>query len=65
MIRLDKVGPVGFWAMDSWLRHFIYHVQLSPWSFALAAVAALVIAWATVSWQSYLVARAKPAGALR
>ncbi len=57
--------PVGFWAMDNWLRHFIYHVQLSPWSFVLAAVGALVIAWATVSWQSYLVARAKPAGALR
>ncbi len=57
--------PVGFWAMDNWLRHFIYHVQLSPWSFVLAAVAALVIAWATVTWQSYIVARAKPAGALR
>ncbi len=57
--------PVGFWAMDNWLRHFIYHVQLSPWSFVLAAVTALVIAWATVTWQSYIVARARPAGALR
>ena len=57
--------PLAFWAMNEWLRHFIYHVQLSAWSFVMAAVAALVIAWVTVTWQSYLVARAKPAGALR
>jgi putative ABC transport system permease protein len=57
--------PLGFWAMNDWLHHFVYHVELSAWSFVLAAVAALVIAWATVSYQSYMVARAKPAGALR
>ncbi len=57
--------PIGFWAMNDWLHHFVYHVELSAWTFVLAAVAALVIAWATVTWQSYIVARAKPAGALR
>jgi putative ABC transport system permease protein len=57
--------PVAFWAMNEWLRHFVYHVELSVWSFVLAAVAALMIAWTTVTWQSYVVARAKPAGALR
>ena len=57
--------PIGFWAMDSWLRHFVYHVDLAAWTFVLAAVSALVIAWATVTWQSYVVARAQPAGALR
>ena len=57
--------PLGFWAMNEWLHHFVYHVELSVWSFVLAAVAALVIAWATVSYQSYIVARAKPATALR
>ena len=57
--------PFGFWAMDQWLRRFVYHVELSAWPFMLAAVAAVVIAWATVTWQSYIVARARPAGALR
>ena len=57
--------PLGFWAMNDWLHHFVYHVELSVWTFVLAGVAALVIAWATVTWQSYIVARAKPAGALR
>ena len=57
--------PVGFVAMDWWLHGFAYHVPLSVWTFVLAAVAAVVIAWLTVSYQSFMVARAKPAGALR
>jgi putative ABC transport system permease protein len=57
--------PLGYWAMQEWLRHFVYHVDLEAWSFVLAAACALVIAWATVTWQSYVVARAQPAGALR
>jgi putative ABC transport system permease protein len=57
--------PLAFLAMNWWLHGFAYHVGLSAWTFVLAAVAALVIAWATVAWQSFMVARAKPAGALR
>ena len=57
--------PVGFLAMDWWLKAFVYHVNLSAWTFAAAAVAAVAIAWLTVSWQSFTVARAKPASALR
>jgi putative ABC transport system permease protein len=58
-------APVGFLAMHDWLAQFAYRVPLSPWTFALAAVAAVAIAWLTVGWQSYVVARAKPAGALQ
>jgi putative ABC transport system permease protein len=57
--------PLGYFAMNWWLRGFVYHVSLSALTFVLAAVAGLVIAWCTVSWQSFTVARAKPAGALR
>ena len=57
--------PLGFFGLSWWLQGFAYHVALSAWSFVLAAAAAVVIAWLTVSWQSYAVARAKPAGALR
>ena len=57
--------PIGFLAMDWWLHGFAYHVPLSAWTFVLAAVAAVGIAWLTVSWQSFMVARAKPASALR
>ena len=57
--------PLDFLAMDQWLHGFVYHVELSAWTFLLAAAAALVIAWLTVSYQAFMVARAKPAGALR
>jgi putative ABC transport system permease protein len=57
--------PLGALAMNWWLRGFVYHASLSAWVFVLAAAAAVAIAWLTVSWQSFTVARAKPAGALR
>ena len=57
--------PLGLWAMSWWLRGFVYHAPLSAWTFVLAPVAAVAIAWLTVSWQSFAVARAKPVGALR
>ena len=57
--------PLGVLAMNWWLHGFVYHAPLSAWVFVLAAAAGVVIAWLTVSWQSYAVARAKPAGALR
>ena len=57
--------PVAYWAMDAWMRGFVYHVALSPWTFVLAAAAAVAIAWATVTYQSYMVARARPVQALR
>ena len=57
--------PVGVLAMGWWLKGFTYHVDLSAWTFVLAAAAGVLIAWLTVSWQSFAVARAKPVGALR
>jgi putative ABC transport system permease protein len=57
--------PLAFWAMDHWLKGFAYRVDLPPWLFVIAAGAAVLIAWATVSTHAWLVARAKPATALR
>ena len=57
--------PIGFLTMDWWLRGFAYHVTLPAWTFGLAAAAAVGIAWLTVSYQSFIVARARPSSALR
>ena len=57
--------PVSFLVLSGWLGGFAYHVDLAPWTFAVAAAAALVIAWATVFVHALRVARAKPVGALR
>ncbi len=57
--------PVTAYAMHRWLQGFAYHVDLAVWLFPAAAAIALVIAIATVSTHSILVARAKPIAALR
>jgi putative ABC transport system permease protein len=57
--------PAAAYLMTRWLAGFAYHVELPIWMFPVAALAALVIAIATVTMQSVLVARAKPVEALR
>jgi putative ABC transport system permease protein len=56
---------VAAYVMRRWLAGFAYHIDLPLWIFPVAAFAALVIALATVSTQSALVARARPIEALR
>jgi putative ABC transport system permease protein len=57
--------PVGWWAMSRWLQGFSTRIALTPWYFLAAGAAAVAIAWLTVSYQSFRVARAKPVSALR
>ena len=57
--------PAAFLAMDYWLHGFAYRVGQPIWLFLAAAVVAALIAWVTVSFQSWMVARAKPGSALR
>jgi putative ABC transport system permease protein len=57
--------PAAFFAMDWWLHGFAYRVGQPVWLFLAASVAAALIAWATVSFQSLMAARSKPASALR
>jgi putative ABC transport system permease protein len=51
--------------LGRWLEGFSDHVALSPLVFLAASATALVIALATVLGQSLLIARARPADALR
>ena len=57
--------PAAFLVMDWWLHGFAYRVGQPVWLFLAASVAAALIAWATVSLQSWMAARARPATALR
>ncbi|MGZ5985026.1 MAG: ABC transporter permease [Caulobacteraceae bacterium] len=57
--------PLGWWAMDQWLKGFSARISLSPAYFLAAGGAAVVIAVVTVSFHAIRVARAKPALALR
>jgi len=57
--------PIAWYAMNQWLADFAYRIEIGPGIFALAGVAALVIALLTVSWQSIKAAVANPVNSLR
>lgn len=57
--------PVAFFAMRSWLSAFDQRIALGPHFFLLASGLALLVALATVIFQTLRVARAEPARALR
>jgi putative ABC transport system permease protein len=57
--------PVAWWLMQSWLNGFAYHVPLHLWLFPAAGLVAVSVAVLSVAGQAFLVARQKPAQALR
>jgi putative ABC transport system permease protein len=57
--------PVASWLMYRWLSGFVYRIDLGWWLLPAASLLALAVTLSTVSVHSFLVARAKPATALR
>jgi putative ABC transport system permease protein len=69
-LKLVAIGfviavPIGWYAMHRWLQNFAYKITMSWWIFLLAGGIALIIALATVSWQSMRAALANPVDSLR
>ena len=65
MISIIIACPIAWYAMNKWLQNFAYRINVSVWVFALAGAIALLIAFLTVSWQSYRAASKNPVEALR
>lgn len=57
--------PLSWFAMNKWLQDFAYRTQISWWMFALAAIASLLIAFLTISFQAIKAAIANPVKSLR
>jgi putative ABC transport system permease protein len=57
--------PVAWWAMNNWLEDFPYRITISWWVFGMAALAAVVIALVTVSFQAIKAATVNPVKSLR
>jgi putative ABC transport system permease protein len=69
-VRLVLIGyvlavPVIYIVMNRWLASFAYHVDVGPGVFLAVGLAMLVLALATVGFQSVRAARSDPARALR
>ena len=65
LIALIIASPLAWLAMNNWLQNYAYKVSISWWMFAIAGVAAIMIALITVSFQAIKAAVAKPVKSLR
>lgn len=57
--------PLAWYLMTQWLTTFAYHINISFIPFAIAAIGAVALALATVSYQTTRAALANPAKTLR
>jgi ABC-type antimicrobial peptide transport system permease subunit len=57
--------PVAWYIMNTWLQDFAYRVTLHWWTFGLAGIAALIIAFLTISIQSVRAAVMNPVKSIK
>ncbi len=57
--------PVTWYAMKQWLGNFAYRIHITPVMFILAGMLTLIIALATISFQTFRAAIANPVNSLR
>jgi putative ABC transport system permease protein len=57
--------PVAWIASTNWLNNFSYRIMLPVWTFPLAGLAVLLVAFATVSFHAWRASRLNPAISLR
>jgi putative ABC transport system permease protein len=57
--------PLAMLAINRFLEGYAYHIRVGWWIFPLAALAALVVAWLTVSYESLKAAMGNPTKSLK
>jgi putative ABC transport system permease protein len=65
VISFVIAAPIAWFGMYKWLQNFAYRINLGWWSFVLAGLAAIMIAFITVSFQAIKAAVANPVKSLR
>ena len=65
IVAIATASPFAYLLMTQWLQEFAYRVEISLWTFAIAASSALAIAFLTVSVQSIKAALTNPAETLK
>ncbi len=65
LIALVFATPLAWFLMEKWLSGFAYHIEIQWWTFAMAGLAAVVIAFLTVGYQRVKAAVANPVKSLR
>ncbi len=57
--------PVAYYFMTNWLKDFAYRIEITPWTFVLSGILALLIAELTVGFHAMKAATANPVESLR
>ncbi len=65
VISILIATPISWYAMNQWLEGFAYRVEIQPWVFVLAGIAALSIAVAAISFQAIKAAKMNPVNSLK
>jgi putative ABC transport system permease protein len=65
LIAIIIAAPIAWYTMSRWLENFASSIRISPGVFILASLTVVLIALATVSWQSVKTALANPVKSLR
>jgi putative ABC transport system permease protein len=65
LIAIVIAIPISWYAVNSWLASFAYHINVSWLIFFTASLAALSIAWLTVSYESIRAAIVNPIKSLK
>ena len=65
LIAIVIACPVAWWGLNKWLEDFAYRIDIGWWVFGLTGALALLIALATVGFQSVKAAIANPVKSLR
>ena len=65
IVAIAIASPLAYLLMTQWLQGFAYRIEISVWTFAIAALSALAIAFLTVSVQSIKAALTNPAQTLK
>lgn len=65
LIAILFAAPVAWWAMHLWLQGFAYRQNMQWWIVAVAGMAAILIAFITISFQSIKAALTNPVKSLR
>jgi putative ABC transport system permease protein len=64
-ISILIASPLASLAMEKWLQGFAYRDVIHWWFLAITAVGAILIAFITISFQSFKAATANPVDSLR
>ena len=65
MLAAIIASPLAWWVMNKWLQDYPYRINISWWMFGFTAIAVLLIALITVSFQAIKAAIANPVKSLR